>query len=104
MLKNVVLPAPFGPIRLEICRSSTTKSTSWTAMRPPNSFLRLCASSSGMSARTGKAEACPAVSPVSGFRAHSGSHVVERLVVDALVELGSPAAARDQSLRPDEHD
>src|SRR5215203_3295163 len=35
MLKNVVLPAPFGPIRLTIERSGMSKSTSLTAMSPP---------------------------------------------------------------------
>src|SRR6266436_6539920 len=38
MLKNVVFPAPFGPIRLTIEPSGTVKSTSSTATRPPNSF------------------------------------------------------------------
>src|ERR687894_412802 len=35
MLKNVVLPAPFGPIRLTIERSGMSKSTELTATRPP---------------------------------------------------------------------
>src|SRR5918993_5539055 len=35
MLKNVVLPAPFGPIRLTIERSGMSKSTESTATRPP---------------------------------------------------------------------
>src|SRR5215210_2246950 len=39
MLKNVVLPAPFGPIRLTIERSGMSKSTSLTAMRPPNTLV-----------------------------------------------------------------
>src|SRR3712207_4577257 len=39
MLKNVVLPAPFGPIRLTIERSGMSKSTSLTAMRPPKSLV-----------------------------------------------------------------
>ena len=38
MLKKVVLPAPFGPIRLTIERSGIVKSTSLTAIRPPNSL------------------------------------------------------------------
>ena len=36
MLKNVVLPAPFGPIRLTIEPSGMAKSTLLTATRPPN--------------------------------------------------------------------
>src|SRR5918995_7349896 len=38
MLKNVVLPAPFGPIRLTIERSGMSKSTSLTATRPPKTL------------------------------------------------------------------
>jgi hypothetical protein len=34
-LKSVVLPAPFGPIRLQIWPASTLKLTSLTAVRPP---------------------------------------------------------------------
>src|SRR5215212_8964567 len=39
MLKNVVLPAPFGPIRLTIERSGMSKSTSLTATRPPKTLM-----------------------------------------------------------------
>ena len=45
MLKNVVLPAPFGPIRLTIARSGMVKSRSFTARRPPNSLRTSRASS-----------------------------------------------------------
>ena len=38
MLKNVVLPAPFGPIRLTIDRFGIVKVRSLTATRPPNSL------------------------------------------------------------------
>src|ERR1043166_4251994 len=34
MLKNVVLPAPFGPIRLTIDPLGIVKLMSWTATRP----------------------------------------------------------------------
>jgi hypothetical protein len=34
-LKSVVFPAPFGPIRLQICPASTLKLTSLTAVKPP---------------------------------------------------------------------
>src|SRR5213594_3156978 len=40
-LKNVVLPAPFGPMSPTISPSSAANSTSLTATRPPNS-LRSC--------------------------------------------------------------
>src|SRR6266498_3002903 len=39
MLKNVVLPAPLGPIKLEMDRSSSAKSTSFTATRPPKRLV-----------------------------------------------------------------
>src|SRR5438552_3480102 len=82
MLKNVVFPAPFGPMRLTIEPSGTVKSTSFTAVRPPNSLRRLWAvSRSAISVR----------------------HVVERLVGDALVELCRPPRARDEALRSEEH-
>ena len=43
MLKNVVLPAPFGPMRPTIAFWGITKSTSLTATRPPNSLRTLSA-------------------------------------------------------------
>ena len=51
MLKNVVLPAPFGPIRLTMERSGMSKSTELTATSPPKTFvmpraLRILADSS----------------------------------------------------------
>ena len=39
MLKNVVLPAPFGPIRLTMERSGMSKSTALTATRPPKTLV-----------------------------------------------------------------
>src|SRR5713226_728061 len=49
MLKNVVLPAPFGPIRLTIARSWIVKSTLLTATRPPKRLVTpLAKSRSGM--------------------------------------------------------
>src|SRR5215218_9189307 len=39
MLKNVVLPAPLGPIRLTIERSGISKSTELTATSPPNTLV-----------------------------------------------------------------
>src|ERR1700674_1347099 len=83
MLKNVVFPAPFGPIRLTIDPLGTVKSTSSTATRPPNSLRRssVCSSTSG----TGVLR------------------VVERVIVHAFVELRGAPRARDQPLRPEEH-
>ena len=45
-LKNVVLPAPFGPMMPVIDPAATAKSTSSTARSPPNDLLSRCASSS----------------------------------------------------------
>src|SRR5919106_1807829 len=39
MLKNVVFPAPFGPIRLTMERSGMLKSTELTATRPPKTLV-----------------------------------------------------------------
>src|SRR5436190_17271935 len=84
MLKNVVFPAPFGPIRLTIAPCGTVNETSSTATRPPNSLRRR-----------------------SVWRSTSGTGdlvVVERLVVHALMELRRPPRAGDQPLGPEEHD
>src|SRR6266568_7290743 len=83
MLKNVVFPAPFGPIRLTIEPVGTMKSTSSTATRPPNSLRSICVSSN---------TSCTGV-----------LRVVERLVVHAFVQLRGDPRARDQPLRPEEH-
>src|SRR3954469_16956357 len=80
MLKNVVFPAPFGPIRLTIVRSGIVKSTSSTATRPPNS-LRSCSTRTRSLMRD----------------------VVQRLVVDADLELGLPPSAGYQAFGSEEH-
>ena len=41
-LKTVVLPAPFGPMRLTISPSRTCRSSSESARRPPKDSERLC--------------------------------------------------------------
>src|SRR5262245_33538707 len=84
MLKNVVLPAPFGPMRLTIEPCGTVKSTSSTATSPPNSLR-----SSSLTRR------------LSGTR---HLRVVERLVVHAFVQLRRSSRARNQPLGPEEHD
>src|SRR3954451_499979 len=83
MLKNVVLPAPFGPISDTIDLRGTVKSTSSLATSPPNS-LRSCAVSSSASL-TGHLQ------------------VVQRLVVHAFVELRCAPLRWDQALRPEQH-
>ena len=44
-LKNVVFPAPLGPISETMALRGTTKLTSLTATRPPNTFEMPAASS-----------------------------------------------------------
>ena len=78
-LKNVVLPAPFGPISATIEPRGIVKSTSSvTAMRPPNS-LRTCVAtrrSSPVHQSSLRSVSVPSV-----------CDVVERRVVHALLEL-----------------
>src|SRR6478609_8352754 len=87
MLKNVVFPAPLGPISETIDLAGTLKSTSSTATRPPNSLRRTCVKSSG-SVASGTGDLV----------------VVEGLVVDLrVVHLCRDSSARYQPLGPEEH-
>ena len=88
MLKNVVLPAPFGPIRLTIEPRSIVKSTSLTATRPPNS-LRSCS-------------ICEQKVVPSLFLGRV-TDVHQRLVVHAGLELELAPRLGDQALRTEEH-
>src|SRR5918995_1243924 len=81
MLKNVVFPAPFGPIRLTIAPSGIVKSTSLTATRPPNSLRK----------RPAVRMSATVLRPV------------QRLVVDALLELAFVPPLRDQPGRSEQH-
>src|SRR5688572_16737829 len=92
MLKKVVLPAPFGPIRLTIEPRGIAKSTSLTATRPPNS-LRM----SEATRRSVIGRAPIGVGPLVG-------DVVERRVAHALLELALVSSLGDQARRPEEHD
>src|SRR2546423_9203787 len=83
MLKNVVLPAPFGPIRLTTACSSIVKSTLSTATRPPNSFR--------------------SASTTSRSSAISGGHVLERRVVDAGLELDLSTPLGEEAVGPQQH-
>src|SRR6266508_2447021 len=100
MLKNVVLPAPFGPIRLTIERSGIVKSRSLTARRPPNSLRAFSATS-----RSG------CFGAISALRS-SGRLVgpprlaergVDRAPACALFDLELATALGDQTDRPEEH-
>src|SRR3569833_827443 len=84
MLKNVVLPAPFGPISETMAFFGTSKSTSSLATSQPNS-LRSCTVSRRAVSGTGDLV------------------VVERFVADALVQLCRASLRGDLALRPEEH-
>ena len=51
-LKSVVLPAPLGPIRLQIAPASTSSETSLTATRPPKRLETPSSRSSGVTTAT----------------------------------------------------
>src|SRR5215218_1436610 len=84
MLKNVVLPAPFGPIRLTIEPCGIVKSRSLTATRPPNSL------------RTSSARSRSVTTLLV-------LDVVERLIGNPGLQLALPTSLTDQPLRPEEH-
>src|ERR671919_200470 len=89
MLKNVVLPAPFGPIRLTMERSGMLKSTELTATRPPKTLVMPLASrmSVGLSFPSGTGP--------------SPDSVAARGVT--LVQLLGPLSVGDYPFRPQEH-
>src|SRR5262245_14359644 len=123
MLKKVVLPAPFGPIRLTMAPRGITKSTLLTATRPPKLLVMACASRSklppalelgGDSGGVGELEVCR--SAILFAPLHAGAyllalaHIVEFFALrgaDALrlrVQLGAAARAGQQTLRAEEHE
>src|SRR5919198_3822923 len=88
MLKNVVFPAPFGPIRLTIPPLGTSKSMSLHATSPPNSL------------RTPRASRIGSVGAASLMLHHR--------MPDAHAELRGPelgpfAPARYETLRAQQH-
>src|SRR5688500_2177482 len=91
MLKKVVLPAPFGPIRLTIEPVGIVKSMSLTAISPPISLRTSTACSRSVIGRV----------PVGEGRLVG--HVVVRRVRRSLLELLLVAALGDQAGRPEEH-
>src|SRR5215213_3684644 len=66
MLKNVVLPAPLGPMIVAILRCGTAKDTSLTAVRPPNCLVRLRVSRIGPHDAPGLGLRPVATAPVMG--------------------------------------
>src|SRR6187397_979333 len=91
MLKKVVLPAPFGPIRLTIDPVGIVNSMSLTAMRPPNSLRSLSACSRSVIRRIPVGEAALV------------RDVVERRIRGPLLDLLLVPALGDQPGRPEEH-
>src|SRR3954470_7942562 len=87
MLKNVVFPAPFGPMSETIALAGTLNSTSSTATSPPNSLRRNSVRSSG-STGSGTGDLV----------------IVERLVVNLrVVHLRRDTCARYQPLGTEQH-
>src|SRR5687768_13462089 len=91
MLKNVVFPAPFGPIRLTIEPVGIVKSTSLTATRPPNSL------------RTSDATRMSVIPRIPVGVRPFVLDVVEGRVAHALLELSFVPAFGDQPRGPEEH-
>ena len=114
-LKKVVLPAPLGPMRLTIEPLGMSKSMVRTATRPPNRFVIPRASSRQRRplAGRGPSGARPADPRGRGARFTGSLIGVSLFRLDAcrrirggqlvlgwrLVELASPAPAREQALR-----
>ena len=100
MLKNVVLPAPLGPMIETIERSGTANVTSLTAVRPPNCLVTFAASRTG--GRSAARRARASRGGVCG--AHAGARRVDGLVVlDALVELLLAPPLGQQALGSQDH-
>src|SRR6266567_8926057 len=72
MLKKVVFPAPFGPIRLTMARSSIVKSTLLTATSPPNRLVMPRAVSS---------------SAMASSSAHAAERAVDERILAELIQL-----------------
>src|SRR3712207_6176340 len=89
MLKNVVLPAPFGPIRLTMARSGMSKFTALTATRPPKTFVMPRASSR-------------VLWPLSSGTGHTPRRVAG-VATPAFVQLLLALAVGDDALGPEQH-
>src|SRR5215210_4617117 len=94
MLKNVVLPAPFGPIRLTIERSGMSKSTSLTAISPPKTLVIPRASSMWLS--------CPPPFPFSSATGYPPERVALIAALAAVQFLGALAVG-DDAFGAEEH-
>src|SRR5215469_3192166 len=107
-LKKVVLPAPFGPISAWISPRRTRRSTSFTATKPLNSFVRprvwrmkssagccavakrsspLCSAPQSIGSPRDRSSELTGVRALHGLEAHSGECLDER------IEFGWPRRA-----------
>src|SRR5215213_2086825 len=93
MLKNVVLPAPLGPIRLTIERSGMSKSTELTATSPPKTLVIPRAS---MMLATFSLETFSSLIDVP-------TQCVADVAALAAAELFGALAVGDYALGPEEH-
>ena len=95
-LKNVVLPAPLGPMRLTIDPSGIVKSTSFTATRPPNRRVTFVGDEDG------RLPGRLAHRPPSSVDFGKGQLVLAGLG-DLRVELALPPTVREEALRSQQH-
>src|SRR5712691_4772940 len=114
MLKNVVLPAPFGPMRLTVESRGMVKSTLSTATRPPNSLRSLCVTRMSLIGRPLPTERekglrgnvretwFPSRERAEGER-RSCRFVLERRVVHPGLELELAPPLGEEPLRPQQH-
>src|SRR5215218_1461352 len=100
MLKNVVLPAPFGPFRLTIERSGMSKSTSLTAIRPPKTLVIPRASKMFAPVTSRPARSRPF--PFSSATAHP-AECIARVATFPAAQLLGKLAVGDDAFGPQEH-
>src|SRR5919112_6285045 len=107
MLKNVVLPAPLGPMIETIECSGIENETSLTATSPPN-VLETCsvASSDGRLPSSVASGGAATGTLIARDRLVSRRPHLERAVAgaDALGELERPSSLREEALRAQDHD
>src|SRR3954454_4152035 len=101
-LKSVVLPAPFGPITLTISRSSTSRSSSWIAYRPPKLFETARSSSRPATSASPREYGAPCVLARLAFRAPGPSAHSRGEALDDLHPRGSEQALRARVHQRDE--
>src|SRR5438067_2358144 len=98
MLNSVVFPAPFGPISDTIPYRGTSKDTSATATRPPNSLVtrsaRIAASITGALPRPASPPRLPVHSPAQPRRLDHRCTPPASLAASITGALPRPASPR----------